>query len=84
MIRIDIFEYCITLPLKPYNNTIVKGITNCNSTILKDPLFDESYISIIKGAYNSNTLLRYTSAQFYNILIDIGATKYSIAGYSQF
>lgn len=62
-------------------NTIAKNITNCNSITLKDLLFNKSYVLIAKGAYNSNILLRYISAQFYNILINIGATKYFIAGY---
>lgn len=65
-------------------SSIAKGIANGNSTPSNDPHIDESPTSIVEGAYNLNTLSRYTSAQFYGILIDTGAARHPTAGYGPF
>ena len=60
------------------NRTMDHFLTSTISEELLDSFIDQINV------YNVTTILCYMLAQFYRIMIDIGAAKHSIAGYGQF
>ena len=85
-----IVSYITSFDCLPAKSAILTTIELANRAFIHQviakpakPLETNSEL-MTEEAFNASSSLRYDSKQFYSIIIDIGASKRSIAGYGQF